>query len=265
MKKYFQIFKLTFQEYFEYRLNFILWRFRSLVSFITLIVFWQAVYGSRTSIFGYTKPQMITYIIGIAVLRSVVIASRSIDLAGQIKSGELTKVIQKPWNIFSYWMAMDLADKLLNIGFATFEIIITIKIFNLHFYFPERLITYLYFFIFVFLSVLLFFFISFLISVLGFWTDDVWATRYLIGFIFLEFLSGAYFPIDILPKLMAKIIYFTPFPYLIYFPIKIWNEQIIGLEVLKTIGICFLWLAIFYCFSVKLWKKGVKNYGAYGG
>lgn len=265
MKKYYKIFQLTLQEYFVYRLNFILWRFRSFISFLTLLIFWEAVYGSKNLIFGYQKSQMIAYVLGIALLRGIVLSSRSIDMAGQIKSGGLTNVILRPLNIFKFWFSKDLADKLLNIFFTVIEVFLVIKILNIPFYIPQQPITYLLFFLIIILSTFLYFFVSFFISTTTFWTDDTWAGRWLFGIVFLEFLAGTYFPLDILPKSLTTLIYLTPFPYIVYFPIKIWNEQILGFEALKIIGICFVWLFIFYFLSLNLWKKGSKNYGAYGG
>ena len=265
MRKYFQLFKITLQEYLVYRLNFILWRFRSFVSFVTLLIFWQAVYSSRENLFGYEKSQMIAYVIGVALLRGIVLGSRSIDMAGQIRSGELTKVILRPLGIFKFWLAKDLADKLLNIGFSLLEVLAVVKLFGLSFYFPAKAETYLLFIIILCLATFLYFFVSFAISSTAFWTDDPWATRWLFGIIFLEFMAGTYFPIDVLPKALANIFYLTPFPYLVYFPIRIWNEQVGGAIVLEKIIICAGWLVVFYVVSTKIWQKGIKNYGAYGG
>jgi len=58
VRKYFQLAKITFQEYFVYRLNFLLWRFRSIVSFVTLLFFWLVIYGGRNELLGYQKAQM---------------------------------------------------------------------------------------------------------------------------------------------------------------------------------------------------------------
>jgi ABC-2 type transport system permease protein len=99
----------------------------------------------------------------------------------------------------------------------------------------------------------------------AFWTDDVWATRFLFGVIFLEFFSGAFFPIDILPNWLVSIFNLTPFPYLIFFPLKIWLEQVDTDQILNIFLISIAWLIIFYILAKLLWRKGVKNYGAYGG
>lgn len=265
MRKYLQLAKLTLEEYFVYRLNFILWRFRSLVSFLTLFFFWLAIYGDKSEFLGYQKSQMLTYVVGIAFLRGIVLGSRSVDLAGQIRSGELTKIVLAPIEIFQFWLTRDLVDKFLNLVFTLVEIFIVISIFRFPLYVSKNWETYIYFLILAVLSVFLYFFLSFVLSLTSFWTEDVWATRWLFGIIFLEFFSGAFFPIDVLPTWLAKTIYLTPFPYLIFFPLKIWLEQITAGAALRAIFICGFWLMVFYWLAKFLWQKGVKNYGAYGG
>jgi len=265
VSKYLHIIKITFEEYFEYRLNFFLWRFRNFISFITLFFFWLAIYGEREILFDYQRSQMLVYIIGVSFLRSIVVASRSVDLAGQIRKGDLTKLLLQPINLGNFWLTRDLADKSLNLFFTIFEVGLVIKLFKIDLFFPKNWETYLFFLISVASALILYFFISFLLSISAFWTDDVWSIRWLFGIIFLEFFSGGFFPIDILPKWLVTIINLTPFPYLIYFPLKIWLEQVSGIQIFKALSICWLWLLFFIFFSKFAWNKGSKNYSAYGG
>jgi len=265
IKKYVHIFKITFEEYFAYRLNFFLWRFRSFVSFFALVIFWLAVYGPGENVFGYERSQMATYLIGVAFLRSLVLASRSFEISRHIRQGELSRYLLWPIGIKSFWFGRDLADKSINLVFAFFEIGLVMLTLKLNFYFPEKSIYYLIFFVLILLSILLYYFLSFSISILAFWTEDVWATRWLLGIIFLEFLSGAFFPLDILPSWASRIIYFTPFPYLVFFPLKVWLGQVTAADSIRVLFICFFWLVFFFVLSNYLWKKGFKKYGAYGG
>lgn len=265
MLKYVQLAKLTFQEYFVYRLNFILWRFRSLIFFLSVFFFWLAIYGQRGEFLGYQKAQMLAYVVVVAFLRGVVLGTRSADLAGQIKSGELTRIILWPIKMIKFWFCRDLVDKAINIGFIILEIGLVLWLFKFPFYFPQNPETYLYFLAMVVLAVFLYFFFSFFLSLTAFWTEEIWATRWLFGVILLNFLAGVIFPIDVLPNWLAKIVYLTPFPYLVFFPIKIWLEQLSMMMIIKAFLICLLWLALFYWLSLFLWRKGVKKYGAYGG
>ena len=264
MKKYLQLAKVVLQDYFVYRLNFYLWRFRSFITFLTLVFFWLAIYGNRTEFLGYQKSQMLTYIVGITFLRTIVLGTRTGDLGPQIRSGSLVKLLLKPIKVFKYFFTQDIVDKLLNFFFTIFEIGLVLFIFNFSLSFPRNLTSYFSFFILVLLAIFLNFFISLFLSIISFWTEEVWAARFLFGVVFMEFLAGAYFPLDVLPSWLTRIIYLTPSPYLIFFPMKIWLGQLTNFEIIKAVLICFIWLVFFWWLSVFLWKKGSRNYSAYG-
>lgn len=253
-------------EYFIYRVNFLLWRFRSVVSFLTLIFFWQAVYGARNDVFGYQKTQMLTYVVGISVLKGVILGGRTADLAGLIKSGELiNKYLLRPWNVILTWFFKSLADKILNLLFIIIEIYLLTKLLNLPIYFPQNNYHLIIFLLLSFLALGLNFLINYLLSCLGFWVDNVWAPRWLFGIIFTEFLAGTFFPLDILPKPVFQAVKLTPFPYLVYFPLQVYLEKVSLLGGLKAFLILTVWTAIFVVIVKRVWKKGLKDYTAYGG
>ena len=265
MRKYLQVISLTFQEYFVYRLNFILWRFRSVVLFLSIFFFWQAIYGGQTELLGYQKSQMLAYLVGVSFLRGLVFGNRSGDLPGQIRSGELTRLVIKPLNLLPYWLSRDLVDKTLNLIFTTIELAIILWLFRFPFYLPVQGNTYLVFTLMILLATGLYYFFSFFLSVTAFWTEEIWATRWLFGVVLLEFLAGAFFPLDILPNWLTRAISYTPFPYMMYLPMKVWLEQLAVAEVMKAFLVGTFWLIFFALLAKKLLNKGLRNYGAYGG
>lgn len=265
LKKYWLISKMTLEEYFIFRLNFILWRFRSLVFFLSLFFFWLAVYGDRMELLGYQKSQMLTYVVGIAFLRGLVLAARSTDLEADIYSGRLTSFLLRPQSIPKFYFFRDLADKLLNIGFVILEISLILVLFKFPFYIPQDLGTIIWFIGLIVLAGLLFFIINIIAASLAFWTEAMWAPRWLLTIILLEFMSGAFFPLDVLPQWLAKLASFTPFPYLIYYPLKVWLNQTSVMENLRILAILVFWIGVCFYFFRKMWHSGLKNYSAFGG
>ena len=122
LKKYLTIFKISWQNGFVYRLNFIVWRTRSVVLLLTIYFFWFAVYQFNKQIVGYDEQMMLTYIIGTSIMHSLVLGSRSVDVSAEIGTGGLSNYLIKPINYFSYWLARDFADKILNLIFVAFEL-----------------------------------------------------------------------------------------------------------------------------------------------
>jgi ABC-type uncharacterized transport system permease subunit len=149
---------MSLKDYFIYKLNFLLWRLRSFVFFLTLFFFWSAVFQEKTRLLGYQKSQMFAYLMGSAFLKGIVLGSRSIDeLAGSIRSGRIVNWLLKPVDIFKIAFARDLIAKLLDFVFCFGEIWLVVKISHFPFYLPKNFYSWSLFFGAVFLSVVLYF------------------------------------------------------------------------------------------------------------
>lgn len=264
MRKYWPVFKNTLQEYFAYRLNFVMWRVRTVLQLLVVYFLWGAIFASQKGeIFGYTQSLILTYILGGALLRSTVFASRTIDIGEEINRGNLTNFLLKPISYFKYWFTRDIADKILNISFAVFELALIYLILKPPIFWQTNFLTLSLFGVSVGLALILYFYINFLFGLLAFWTPETWAPRFLF-FIFLEFLGGALFPLDILPQFLYQILRFLPLFYLNFFPLKIYLGQLSIMQVAEGITICLFWTLLFYWVVQAVWRKGLRIYSAEG-
>lgn len=264
MRKYWQVIKITFEEYFVYRLNFLLWRFRSLVQLLVLYFLWQAAIPEGQVIFGYDQAKILTYILGTSIIRSFVLSSRSVDAAGEIASGDLSNFLLKPISYLKYWFAKDVTDKILNLFFSTIEISLIILLLKPPVIFQTNILFVIFAFLAILLGILLYFYLSFLLSLVAFWTpENPWPMRFLFA-IFLEFFAGGLFPLDILPKTIFKVLNLLPFPYLLFFPLNVYLGKLTIVEVLLGLGIGLFWILISYQAIRFVFQKGVKSYVAWG-
>ncbi len=264
MSKTLALARVSFSTYLTYRATFIFWRFRNLISYLALIVFWQALFTSNNQIFSYTRDEMMTYVLGIGFISNAILSSFSGYIAGQIRSGEITKDLLLPISIFRKLFVEDLIDKGFNIIFFIPEMVLLSFVFHISPLFPDRGLTIFVVALFLICSMFLFFFLNIFLSLTAFWTDEVWAVRWLFGVILFDFFSGLYFPLDVLPKWLFNIIQFTPFPYLAYFPMKLWLGDISIQQGVQAIVVTIFWTIAFYFATTKLFKWGVRDYGAYG-
>ena len=113
------------------------------------------------------------------------------------------------------------------------------------------------------LGFLLYFAILFTIGLLAFWVENSWGPFFLIG-IFLEGFGGGLYPIDILPKGLAQILMLTPFPYLIYFPSKIYLGDMPMGELTKGFVILIFWIIASWLIMFRTLSAGLKYYRAEG-
>ncbi|MFA6005504.1 MAG: ABC-2 family transporter protein [Patescibacteria group bacterium] len=262
MRKYFQIFKVTLNEYFVYRLNFILWRVRMVMGVVIIYFFWWSIFADRVNFLGYTAAQMMTYVLMTNIVGAIIFASKTVELAGQILNGDIINFLLKPISFLRYLLSRELADKGINAFFACFEILFLILVFKPEIFIQTDLSAYFFFLAALIIGVVIHFFFSFMISLLAFWTPEVWAPRF-IFWILMTMLAGAYFPIDVLPKPIYYLLLLTPFPYLTFLPAKIYLTGMTS-DLLIPFVLGVLWVFIMYFLARYVWRKGLREFSFYG-
>jgi ABC-2 type transport system permease protein len=263
MGKYFRIAINTLQEYFIYRVNFFFWRLQVLITFVMFFSLWSAVSSGKTNMGVYSIPQLYSYFVIGYIIRALVFTTRTADIGGDIQNGNLSTLLIKPIGTIKYYFSRDIVDKFFNMFFMFWELILIIFLFRPTLSTPS-IQNLIFFLIFLILSIVIFFFYSLTISFITFWSDSAWSSRFLFGVVFVTLFSGQFIPLDLLPSSISKILDYTPFPYLYFYPIKIWLGQ------LSLSNICFrlisgILICLFFVFlSQLMWLKGKKKYQSYG-
>lgn len=265
-EKYLNIFKISFQEEFAYRLNFILWRVRNVFQILLTFFLWDTVFsGSQAMIFGYDRSKMLTYVFGIIIVRALVLSAKAMEVTSDITQGNLSNYLLKPLNYFKYWMTRDIASKFLNLSFAILEFTILFLILKPPFFVQTNLYVIATFLITIVIAIFLYFYILFITSSIAFWAPELgWGSHFLITLIIVEALSGSLFPVNILPAPIQSLLLATPFPYLIYFPVQVYLGNITGINLIYGIAIGTFWIIALLLSLNFIWGKGLKIYEAVG-
>lgn len=266
MNKYLQVFKITFAQEFAYRINFIMWRVRNVLQIFLVFFLWDTVFAQPGRVvFGYDRAKILTYVFAILIVRALVMAARTQDVAGEISSGELSNFLLKPISYFKYYLTRDISSKTLNLLFAFFETVILFLILKPPFFLQLNPVNLLLFGLSLIIAMLIFFLMMFIISSIPFWVPEAgWGMHFLITVVLTEFLSGAIFPLDILPEGVQNLLYLTPFPYLIFYPIQIYLGKITGFALIKGIALSGFWAVLLYFVLNNVWRRGLKLYQGHG-
>lgn len=266
MNLYKQIFKTSFAQEFAYKMNFLMWRVRNVFQIFLVFFLWDTVFSnSGRQLFGYDRSRILTYVFGLLIVKAFVLSARATSVAGEISEGRLSAYLLKPINYFKYWLTRDLSSKSLNLVFAVFETTL-LYIFLKPPFFIQTNIGYLASFVItILLAIFIYFTIVFIVSFIPFWWPEVaWGGHFLITVVVIEFLSGALFPLDILPSAMQNILSYTPFPYLIFFPLQVYLGKISGALLIKGILVSLFWAFALYFLMKKMWHKGLRVYEGHG-
>lgn len=227
---------------------------------------WDKIFENPERIvFGYDRSKILTYVFAIIIIRALVLSARAADVAGDVAQGELSNYLIKPMNYFKYWFTRDMSSKILNISFAFFEFIILYLILRPPLFFQQNILIILAFLVSIVIAIMIYFYMLFIVSSVPFWAPELgWGSHFLVTIILIEFLSGALFPIDILPAGIGQVVMSLPFPYLIYFPVQVYLGNITGVLLVKGLLISSIWLVILGISMKYVWSKGLKVYEGVG-
>lgn len=266
MKKYWQIFKISFEEEFAYRLNFILWRVRNVFQILLTYFLWSTVFSDPGRVvFGYDRSRILTYVFGIMIVRAVVLSARAMDVSFDVAQGNLSNYLLKPISYFKYWFTRDISSKAINLFFAVFEFAALFLILKPPFFLQTNLVSLAAFIFSLLIAVLLYFLLLFLVSAVPFWAPELgWGSHFLVTVVIIEALSGSLFPINILPSLLQTIIMALPFPYLIYFPIQVYLGNITGYALFGGLVLASAWAGILWLILKYVWQRGLMAYESIG-
>lgn len=262
-KTYYLVARNTWDETFTYRLNFAVWRLRVFLSLISSYFLWLTLLPKGATFGNYDQATMLTYIVGGAIVYSIVLSTRVATVADDIIQGNLSNYLLRPLNYTFYYFFKDIGDKGMNIVFSLIEVSIVFVLLRPPFILQTNIFYLLAFAIAIFLAVCINFFLNMMLSFIGFFSSEAWAPRF-IFFILLGFFSGTIFPLDILPKPIYLLLNLLPFSYLIYVPMKIYLGQVSFQQIAIDISVAGVWTILLFFFIKFLWKKGMKYYSAQG-
>lgn len=263
MKKYWQVLQSTLWEIGTYRFNFAMWRLRIVLQFLTTYFLWLAITPAQGQLFGYSQQLILTYVLGTALVGTMVFSTRTHEIGANIDSGDLSLFLLRPLNYFKYWFARDLGDKLVNIAFVIGELLILYVILHPPVFLQMHGIVLFATFVAICIAVVLNFYFGSLLGLIAFWSPEVWAPRFLY-FILVPFLSGAIVPLDIFPQTLQQFLQLLPFSYLIYFPVKLYLGSLTFDQIIHGMTIGGLWIVLLHCATQVIWLKGLKSYSAQG-
>ncbi len=263
MKKYWRVVKNQWDEIFTYRLNFIMWRVRNVLQLLGGYFLWLAILTQDGQVLGYSSSVLLSYIFGVYILQSFIFATRTQTIGVEITQGDLVNYLIRPVNYFSFYVARDLGDKFMNFFFSIGEFLLFYILLQPPLFLQNDIRYLILFLLSIILASILYFLFSVLLSFIGFWSQDIWAPRFIFSIV-IGFFAGGFFPLDMLPKYLFAIFQAMPFQYLLYFPMKIYLGQLSFGDIGLGFLLCVFWIGVFSFITKIIWERGLRVYSAYG-
>jgi ABC-2 type transport system permease protein len=268
MRKYWHVITVGIQNNLTYRVNFLARTVFGLIPLIAVLYMWRTIYagkGSNALVADYTLPQMISYYLLVTIVDALTAVNEDDwQIAADIKDGNISQFLLKPIDYLSYRLCLFVSGRITYLAVAAVPLALFVLYLRQYFVLPPSASTFLLFLISTILTALLQFFISYTLAMLAFWVLEV-STFIFIVFAFEYIASGHLFPLDILPPWLERLLFFTPFPYQLYFPVSIYMGKTTGTNLSHGLLIQAAWVFASYGAARLAWARGIKKYSAVGG
>ena len=268
MQKYWHVINIGIQNNLTYRFNFLARTLFGFIPLIAILYVWRTIYagkGAGSTVGPYTLAEMISYYLLTTIVDALTaVTEDDWQIAADIKDGNISQFLLKPLDYLTYRLCLFCSSRLTYLAIAAIPIALFVLALRDYFVLPAHWTTLGLFLVSTLLTALLQFFISYTMALLAFWVLEV-STFIFILFAFEYIASGHLFPLDILPAGLQQALYFTPFPYQLFFPVSVYLGKFSETDLARGLCVQALWVLATYALARVAWARGIKHYSAVGG
>ena len=263
MQKYFKVFKIALSNQMEYRANFISSFLFSLISFGVNTLLWLAIaIKNNNMLLGIDG--IISYYFVTLIVSNITSTSSVAKISDDIRLGELSKYIIKPYNYTLYQLMVDMPQRIIFITMNLIPILIIYTTLYKYMCFSINIEKLFMMLLLLIVGYLINFFIDFSIGLYSFYFSKV-SSLYTSLKVVKNIFAGIVFPLIMLPPDVLSVFKILPFAYISYIPTMFLIQNISIEIILEQMVIGTIWLLTLIISSVILWKKGIERYCAFGG
>lgn len=260
---YKEVIRIRFLMMLAYRVNYYSGIIIYSINIGAYVFLWQAVYGGKPSIEGFTAIQMSTYIAISWMARAFYYNNLDREIAEEIRDGSVAIQIIRPYSYLMVKVFQGFGEGLFRLFlFSVPGMVIVSFIYPIQL--PTEPIVWIQFLISLLFGFIVNVEVNLIVGLFAFFILNnqgiLWAKRFLV-----DLLSGLIIPISFFPSVFQKIFAFLPFQAISYIPS---NTLVKGLSVeqwLPAIGVQFVWTIILALVCWGFWVKARKTLIVQGG
>ncbi len=262
-RKLWQSMLLEWSKLFVYRFNLALQVFGPIfIFFVIKYSLWTSIYESsgEATLGGFTLDMMIAYHLWVMVTSMLQVSHGFDRLAEEIRLGRISSFLLYPFDMWEYHVSQYLARQSVHVFIAALMVVCLRAVLadDLSLAGWTAMASGLWLGL---LAGLLWFWIIYVFSLFAFWLDETWTLRVIFKIVS-GFLAGRLIPLDLYPVWLVRILDWTPFPYLTFYPVKAFlgADVAVGQATLVLLG----WSALVASLAWLVWRSGIRNYTAAG-
>lgn len=247
-------------EFSNYRAEFVIYLLGGSQPIIMLFI-WVTLNNSGQLSGDYTSTHFVCYFLLIYAVRNCNAMWFPWAMDEEIRQGDLSFKLLRPVNPYWNYLAYQLADNVIRIplmlpvligGFYVTSAYTELSPTHL----PLALLSLLF-------GISIHFYSNFLMGTVSFWLERTRALE-MMYYSMLILLGGAIVPLELFPDGLRQIVMFTPFPYLLGFPVDVAMGRLGGAELVRGFAMQAVWVLLIGFAGRALWRAGTKGYSGAG-
>ncbi len=243
----------------QYRAQSVLWMINGSVPLIMLLIWLQLAKGGPVG--GYDQLTFAQYFLFMFLCRQMTPSWATYLMDRAVKQGELSPLLLQPLNPVWRYACEHWGELLSRLPFIMPAFLVGLTLADA---WSLRLLQNLPVFLLALaLAWIINFLVHILVGMIAFWTDNALGYDNFVYQLYVM-LGGVMVPIELFPAPLRTAIYWTPFPYVLDFPVRAMIGRATGAELWLGLGIQLAWVAGLLALFGLLWRAGLKRYSAAG-
>lgn len=263
LRIYRRLWQVNWAEQWQYRANMIMYLLYWLVSPVVYLAVWTTVAAGQGSVGGLTANDFATYYLALLLIDTLTSDITIHLLAYKVQDGTLSGDLLRPIHpILTNVLVNNLAFKAL-----TFAVLVPIWLVLCLLFQPDfsgvSPLSILMAAPLVALGFGLSFLLGATITCIAFWTTRVYSLHefyYALAVLF----SGQFVPLTLMPQLVQRVAWLTPFPMTKYVPIEVALGRMPPELIVRHLLVGLVWLGLAAAIFAWVWRHGVRRFSAVG-
>lgn len=244
----------------EYRASMLIWTLSASFPLVMLAV-WLSL-AKDGPVGGYTAGDFIAYYLLSFYLRQMTSVWVAWELDYEIRHGDLSVKLLHPMNPIHEYVSFNLADKILR-GILFTPILLIVPLLVPGVTLAVTPVNVALFALALTGAWLLRYLSQYTLGLFSFWFSQATALSDVFWMLLLLF-GGGVAPLELLPQPLQAIANYLPFRFMIAFPIQIMMGQLSAGQIAVGFAATVGWTLIFYLAYWIVWRKGIRQFSAFG-
>lgn len=262
LRKWTTAFLVAMQDSLAYRGQASIWMLTDAAHAFLMALVWLASFQGRDDIGGFSRSGMVLYYLVMLCLTNLMQTHLQWDVSTEIREGNFSIYLTRPFSYMALHYAGNISWRVMRLTLALPVVLAYLAVFRTHLRWEDYNVG-LLFWTAVVGGHVLSFLVAYCLGLLAFFFTEVRGI-YMFYYAPFAFLSGEMIPLDLLPPAMQRAADFSPFRYMLGFPVEIFLNRLQQGEALPGFLALAAWSLILAAAAKILWTRGLRHYTGVG-